>query len=179
MDIMITIADIEKITTVLKSMIQYELSLSDFYMQCGNTWKEDQAFWQNLARAEVGHAENIQRMQEIILKKQEKFELGRPFNPIALNTAIAGIKDITGRLTSGAFSFEKILFTARDIEQSILESRYAEIVKTADLEYQTLMKGILSDTSEHKKIILEKIEGIKKELNKRQFPPLATRPVSQ
>jgi len=159
---MMTIADMEKISTVLKSMIQYELNLSDFYKQCADTWKEDQAFWQNLARAEVGHAENIQRMQEIIVKKPEKFELGRPFNPMALNTAIAGLKDITGRLASGAFSVEKILFTARDIEQSILESRYAEIVKTTDLEYETMMNGILSDTSAHKRVIQEKIVGIKK-----------------
>jgi hypothetical protein len=84
--------------------------------------------------------------------------LGRPFNPIAINTAMAGLKDIARRLTSEAFSLEKILFTVRDIEQSVLESHYAEIVKTADPEYQTMMNGILSDTSVHKKIIQERIE---------------------
>ena len=162
MDVLMSIADIEKITTALESMIQYELNLSDFYKQCADIWTEEQSFWQNLAHAEVGHAENIQKMREIIAKKQERFEAGRPFNPIAINTAMAGSKDIARRLTSGAFSFEKILFTARDIEQSILESHYAEIVKTADLEYQTLMKGILSDTYAHKNIIQEKIYDIKR-----------------
>ena len=159
---MMSIADIEKITTVLESMIQYELNLSDFYKQCADIWTEDQAFWQNLARSEVGHAENIQKMREIIAKKQERFELGRPFNPIALNTAMAGLKDNAKRLTSGAFSFEKMLIMTRDIEQSILESHYAEIVKTADIEYQTLMKGILSDTYVHKKIIQGKIDDLKR-----------------
>jgi hypothetical protein len=160
-NIMMSIADIEKITTVLESMIRYELNLSDFYKQCADIWTEDQAFWQNLSHAEIGHAENIQRMRGIIAKKNEKFELGRPFNPVALNTAMAGLKDNTRRLTSGAFSLEKMLIMARDIEQSILESHYAEIVKTADLEYQTLMKGILSDTYVHKRNIQEKIEEIK------------------
>ena len=31
-----TVADIERITKVLESMIQYELSLSDFYKQCAD-----------------------------------------------------------------------------------------------------------------------------------------------
>jgi hypothetical protein len=159
---MMSIADIEKITTVLESMIQYELNMSDFYKQCADICTEDQAFWQNLARAEVGHAENIKKMREIIAKKQERFDAGRPFNAIALNTAMAGLKDNAKRLTSGAFSFEKMLIMARDIEQSILESHYAEIAKTADIEYQTLMKGILSDTYAHKQSIQEKIDALKR-----------------
>ncbi|MEI8172512.1 MAG: hypothetical protein WCH07_03385 [Deltaproteobacteria bacterium] len=154
-------ADIERITKVLESMIQYELTLSDFYKQCADIWTEDQAFWQNLAHAEVGHAENIQKMREIITKKQQNFEAGRPFNPIAVNTAMAGLKDNVTRLTSGAFPCEKMLIIARDIEQSILESHYTEIVKTADIEYQTLMKNILSQTYEHRMIIQKKIDEIK------------------
>lgn len=159
--VMMTMADIERITKVLDSMIQYELILSDFYKQCADTWTEDQAFWQNLAHAELHHAENMQRMREIIIKKQETFEAGRPFNPIAVNTAMTGLKDYTNKLTSGAFSCERMLIIARDIEQSILESHYTEIVKTADLEYQTLINAILSQTYEHKKIIQEKIQEMK------------------
>jgi hypothetical protein len=158
---MMSIVDVEKITSVLEAMGQYELTLSDFYKQCAAIWPEDQSFWQNLAYAEIQHAENIQKMREIIKIKQERFEAGRPFNAIALNTAMAGVKDNTGRLTSGAFSCEKMLIMARDIEQSILESHYAEIVKTADLEYQSLIRKILSQTYEHKNIIQGKIDAMK------------------
>lgn len=161
MGVMMNIADIKRITKVLESMIQYELMLSDFYKQCADILTENKSFWQNLADAEVLHAENIQKMREIITKKQESFEAGRPFNPIAIDTAMAGLKDNIRRLTSRAFSCEKMLIMARDIEQSILESHYAEIVKTDDPQYQSLMKGILSQTYEHKKIIQEKIEAVK------------------
>ncbi len=156
-----TVTDVERITKVLESMIQYELILSDFYKHCADMWTEDQTFWQNLAHAELNHAENMQKMREIIVKKQEAFEAGRPFNPIAVNTAMTGLKDYTQKITSGALSCEKMLIIARDIEQSILESHYTEIVKTADLEYQTLMKAILSQTFEHKKTIEKKIQEIK------------------
>jgi hypothetical protein len=51
---------------------------------------------------------------------------------------------------------------AKDIEQSLLESHYAEIVKTNEMEYQALMKEILSQTYEHKNAIQKKIEELKK-----------------
>jgi len=54
-----------------------------------------------------------------------------------------------------------MLILARDFEQSVLESHYAEIVKTTDAEYQTLMKNILSQTQEHKKAIQKAIDDLK------------------
>lgn len=158
---MMSSADIKKITEVLEAMIQYELFLSDFYQHCADRWTEDQELWDNLVLAEIRHADNIKKMKDIIIKKQEGFAIGRPFNLIALNTAAAGLKDNTRRLTLGELSREKTLFIAKDIEQSVLESNYGEIVKTADVEYNTLMKAILSQTHEHKKIILEKISAMK------------------
>jgi len=154
---MLAVADIERIAGVLEAMRQYELLLSDFYKHCDEIWTEDQALWNSLALAETQHADNIDKMKEIIVKKQESFTIGRPFNLIALNTAAAGLKENTRRLVSGELSREKMLIIARDIEQSVLESNYAEIVKTADVEYNTLMKAILSQTHEHKRVILEKI----------------------
>jgi hypothetical protein len=154
-------ADIEKITKVLEAMIQYELLLSDFYNHNADLWMDDHALWNNLALAEIRHADNIRKMKDIIVKKQECFAIGRPFNLNALDTVAAGLKETTRRLTLGEFSREKILIMARDIEQSIIESNYAEIVKTADTEYNTLMKDILSQTYEHKKIIQDKISEMK------------------
>jgi len=158
---MLNITDIDKITNVLEIMKLYELALSDFYKQCADIWEEDRAFWDSLAHAEVRHAENIQKMREIIISKQRSFEVGRPFNLVVLRTALAGANENRKRMKEGAFSREQLLFLARDIEQSILESHYAEIVKTADIEYETLMKNILSQTYDHKMIIQKKINDLK------------------
>jgi rubrerythrin len=153
--------DVKTITKILDAMIQFELSLSDFYTKCAETWDEDVTFWHILANAEAHHAENIQKMLDIITHKLERFEAGRPFNLVALNTALAGIAENTTRVSKGEFSRERIHVMARDIEQSILESHYAEIVNTTDVEYLTLMKDILSQTYEHKKIIQEKIDAMR------------------
>jgi hypothetical protein len=149
---------LDSIISVLDAMIQYELSLSELYETCAGGAKEDEAFWRNLSQAEISHAENIRKMIAIMTEKCEHFEMGRPFNLAALNTAVRGVKDVIGRTSRGEVSCEKMYFLARDFEQSVLESHYAEIVKTTDVEYQTLMKNILSQTQEHKKAIQKAID---------------------
>ena len=50
------------------------------------------------------------------------------------------------------------LFILRDVEQSLLESKYTEILKTNDLEYNDLVKEIMAQTEGHKKMLSRKIE---------------------
>jgi hypothetical protein len=51
-----------------------------------------------------------------------------------------------------------MLFISRDIEQSFLENRYGEIVKTNDTEFQSLMNEILLDTLAHREFLNDKIK---------------------
>jgi len=155
------ITNIDTITKVIEAMMQFESALADFYKQCADAWAEDQGFWRNLANAELQHENNLRKMREIIINKQNSFNLGRSFNTIALNTAITGIHDNIKRLMGGFLSREKVLFIARDIEQSVLEANYSEIVNTSDIECQTLMKDILSQTYDHKMAIQNKINLLK------------------
>lgn len=152
---------LSNVTNVLDAMIQYELSLSELYETCAGVLKEDGGLWQSLSQAESYHANNIRKMMAILTEKYDRFETGRPFNLTALNTALTGVKDMTRRVSQGEVSREKMLIMARDFEQSVLESYYAEIVKTNDVEYQTLMKSILSQTQEHKKAIQKAIDDAK------------------
>ncbi|MBS1238359.1 MAG: hypothetical protein H6R39_19 [Deltaproteobacteria bacterium] len=63
------------------------------------------------------------------------------------------------RLKKGEISEDSAISIARDIEQSFIESRYGEIVKTADVEYNTLVQKILNETARHKIKIDQKIHG--------------------
>ncbi|TFG36005.1 MAG: hypothetical protein E4H45_02045 [Nitrospirales bacterium] len=151
----------DNIMSILDTMIQYELSLSELYEACAGVSKGDEAFWRNLSQAEILHANNIRKMIAILTEKRERFEMGRSFNLAVLNTALTGVKDTTGRVSRGEVPREKMLILARDFEQSVLESHYAEIIKTTDWEYQTLMENILSQTQEHKKAIQKAIDDLK------------------
>lgn len=158
---MMTTTDLQNIKKVLEGMADYEMALADFYNCCAEAYKTDAAFWKNLQQAEIFHGGNIKQMLDILDKKPDKFEMGRPFNLVALNTAKAWLKENTERVRKGEIPREKMLVMARDIEQSVLESRYAEIVKTFDIEFQNLLKRIMSQTYEHKTVIQKKIDDTK------------------
>jgi bacterioferritin (cytochrome b1) len=55
---------------------------------------------------------------------------------------------------------KKLLFVAKDIERSLLELAYFEIVKTTDPGYEKILKEILTQTAEHKKRMEQKIAAI-------------------
>ena len=158
---MLNKVSLDNILKVLESMIQYEMSLSELYDACAEVSKEEEALWRNLSQVEIYHANNIRKMIVILSEKHERFEAGRSFNLAALNTALAGVRDTTQRILRGELSHERMLILARDFEQSVLESYYAEIVKTTDVEYQTLMKNILTQTQEHKKVIQKAIDDLR------------------
>jgi hypothetical protein len=92
--------DIEKFNKTTDSMAQYEFLLSDIYENCAARWTKDKEFWFDTSHQEIHHSENTRTMQEIITKKPSNFEADRPFNPIAVNMVIAGLKDITPKSTS-------------------------------------------------------------------------------
>ena len=46
---------------------------------------------------------------------------------------------------------------AWDIEQSIIESRYAEVVKTDDKRFQELAAEIIQETAVHRRLVEKKI----------------------
>jgi hypothetical protein len=158
---MINNTDLEKIKSVMETMVQLELSLSDLYEQCAVVSKDDETFWKGLSRVEVRHSEIIKQIIGLITEKREHFEVGRQFNIIALKTMISGIVENTKRISQGTVDRKKLFILARDVEQSILESNYSGIVKTNNTEYQTMMKLIQMQTHEHKGIILKAADDIK------------------
>jgi hypothetical protein len=111
----------------------------------------------DMEKAEFKHADNLDRMNQIISERPENFELGRSFSPIAIKTFLSGIKSIIQGLKEKKIDEIKILFLARDIEQSYLENKYVEITKTEDNEFKSLMREIHSDTVFHRDYLNNKI----------------------
>jgi hypothetical protein len=155
------LADALNMSKTLDMMAEFEQIISEFYKCAGDLWEEDSEFWAGLAQAEVTHAEHIRKMTGILNKKPQEFELGRPLNMVAINTAISGVRNNIQRLKNGEFNKKQTLFISRDIEQSIIESKYAEILKTRNIEYQQLISEIAFQTEMHKKFLVKQIEESK------------------
>ena len=97
------------------------------------------------------HKKSVQKMEEMISRNPENFSLHRPFNAAATRTFVSFIRQNTGALKQDKIPREKLLFVAKDIERSLLELAYFEIVKTTDPGYEKTLKEILTQTAEHKK----------------------------
>jgi len=154
--------DMENLLNLLKDMSKIELALAELYKSCAARWKQDEDFWVMLEREERRHAEIITKIGGIVSERLAKMETGRRFAPAAIQTFLKGVRDYNELVKKGGLQREKMFFIARDIENSIIEGKYAEVVKTNDLEYQTLMKEVMSDTYKHRKLIDQKIEEAKK-----------------
>lgn len=156
-----TSGDLKGILDVLSRMEESERAIADFYRICGDTWTSEKEFWASIEGEENKHIQYIERMKEIISKKPEHFKKGRPFNVFAIQTVNKGIQNNIQKVRTGELTRNNALFAARDSEQSLMENRYNEIVKTEDIEYLTLAKEIMQDTGSHKNRIDDEIKRIK------------------
>ncbi|MCX8110224.1 MAG: hypothetical protein N3D15_03120 [Syntrophorhabdaceae bacterium] len=150
--------ELSGIIEVLKKMAMFEMTIAELYSLCATTWEEDADFWLDIWRDEIRHAQYINRIIEIISKKPENFEKGRPFNVFGLETTINDIRSKIQKIKDKEIPIDNLLFIVRDYENGYLEDRYSEIVKTDDIEYRTLMQGIANETGRHKEKIIKKIQ---------------------
>ena len=143
--------------SILKSMADFELATAELYRTCSQVWNLDKEFWVDMQQAELKHSKNINRMTDIVCSKPGDFTPGRVFTPAAVQTSIAGIKGNIQRLLKREIARKNMFFIARDIEQSMLERNYSEIVKTSDSEFKSLVNEILSDTVSHREQLNKRI----------------------
>jgi len=160
MDLLST-GDLKGILDVLSFMEEMEKTVAEFYRVCGELWTERREFWSVIEEDERKHVQHLGAMKEIVSRKPQRFEKGRPFNIMAVQTVIRGIQNNTVRVKAGDLKMSGALFIARDNEQSFLESRYNEVVKTEDIEYLTLVNTIVQETVNHKAAIDREILNIR------------------
>lgn len=158
--------NLEKLQDTLKILINLELTMGEFYKTCSRTWPEDEKFWKGIGQQELQHAKYLEKMSDMISTSPDKFVLGRNFNPLAINTVVSGIKKNMELIKSNALTKVKTLYLARDMEESALESKFDEIVKTEDLGFLEFASKIQVQTQKHKEALNTKIL----ELNPKTFP---------
>jgi len=152
--------NLEKLQGTLKILINLELTMGEFYKTCSTIWPEDENFWKGIGEQELQHAQYLQKMSDMISTSPDKFVLGRTFNPLAINTVVSGIKENIELIKSNALTKVKTLYVARDMEESALESRLDEIVKTEDLGFLEFARKIHLQTQQHKESFNNKISAL-------------------
>jgi hypothetical protein len=154
--------NLEELLELLKIMAQFEISISILYKLCSGKWREDADFWLSINKDEIKHSENVKKMADILKKRIGSgaiFKYNRPFTINSVQNAINNVMQTIERVKKEELSPQKILSIAWDIENSALERKYSEIVKTDDIEYQTLSATIDEETQMHRNKIEAKLKG--------------------
>lgn len=145
--------ELSAILDVLKLIAGAEGAMAEFYRTCAQIRGEGAGPWLDLEREERQHFERVTRMATILAERPDDFERFRAFHPVAIRTFIGYVESTTERLRRNelpAADHVRLLSTAYDMEQSIIECKYSEIVRSADLEYQELLREIIGDAVVHK-----------------------------
>lgn len=142
--------DLERIVDILEAMGKAELVLAKFYSTCAQMAEKDRESFLDIEKDEIKHSDNIKKIINIIKADPEYFEPGRTFSSTAISTLISGIEDNIQLIKNGELSGNRLLFTARSIEQSLIENKFFEIVKGYHEEFMKLLKEIVEETRSHK-----------------------------
>jgi len=148
---------IQDVFQVMNEMVTLELALAELYQACSEQFPEDKNFWLAIRHQEELHAKLIKELADLIAAHPEQFSFGRPFNSAAIKTTLSSIRNYTESVRKGLLDRKRALFMARDIENSVLEAKYSEIVSTDNLEFRKIIERITNDTMAHKNVFAAKV----------------------
>ncbi len=149
--------NLQQLLKVMEEMVGLELALANLYQTCGEVFPEDHHFWLAIKHQEELHADSIRKMIVLVSARPQDFEPGRTFNATAIGTIKKGIQEHVEALKRRQISRIHMLMIARDIEGSVLEAHYRDIVKTANVQFVELIDRIDHQTMEHKNLLIKKI----------------------
>lgn len=147
------IRDLAATLEILNHMQQAEVALAELYQTCADSAGEDRAFWEGISRDERRHAEGLSRMGQILSDRPERFEVDRPFALSEVRAFIDKIKNRHDRVKRRRPPEREVLDMVRDLEQSLLESRFHEFLSTRDKEFNDVARGLAVETRKHRDLL--------------------------
>lgn len=153
--------ELDNILNSLKIIKEAELSVGELYESCSQIWQIDKEFWLNLAKMERNHADNIQKMIRLIVDQPDQFTIGRSISPIGVKTFINIVKTNTQKVLKGQLTRNNIFAIARDIEESVIEAKHSDLLKTSNTQYLQLVQTIINETHDHKELLVKKLSEVK------------------
>lgn len=145
------------ILEVFPLLEKLEKTMEEFYTSCASAWPQDAACWESLARQENKHAVYVKKAAELILRSPGEYSAGRAYNPAGVRTVLKGIEENMEKIRERRIPFRRALFLSRDIEKSLIEMKFLEIVVSKNLEFMHLMELVNAETDEHQAALDKKI----------------------
>ena len=151
-------AAIQDVIDNLRLISQGERHISEFYQLCGDVLAEEKDFWHDLAASERDHSEAALKMADLVEKEPRKYKPGRSFNALSIRLFGLHLEGLVASMRAGKILKEELLSLAADIESSIVELNYGDIVETDVPEYRALARQLEKETGEHRQTFEKRIK---------------------
>ena len=153
--------NLQQLLKVMEDMVELEITLADLYHACSQAFTDNTQFWYAMKRQEERHADSIRKMSALVAAKPQEFTPGRNFNASAIKTIKKAVLVQIAALKRGEIEQARMMSIARDIEASVFQANYRELVSTANVQFMAAISRVEEETLAHKNLMVSKIALIK------------------
>ena len=154
--------EIKNVLSTLDTLARLEGTMAKFYLACSESWGDSSSLWMNLAVEEERHGKIIEDLTMVVRKFPDQFQVGRRIEISAIESFITWIDEKTGEVLAGKVSLKEALTFARWMEDSILESRFSQLLVSGNRHYLAFMEVLGTELEKHRRNISEEMEKIRK-----------------
>jgi len=128
---------------------QVELSVARLYAAFAAAFPEDAPLWKGLVAEEEGHARRVDELAAMIARNRIQFTPDK-FNSPGLRTYLAGLNDSLEKLKTGGITRRQALSIGRDFENTLSESAFYRVVRSALPQFKKICDQIEGETANHR-----------------------------
>ena len=147
---------IERQKEILSALVEYEESVAVLYHAYAKNFKEEFQFWESLSDAEKVHASLLRVFLNQVTSGSIFRNLGR-FKVDDIQKMIQQNRKRVADVQKQSLSLFDALGIALEIESSIIEAHFYDIVESDMAGYRQIAKKLSIETSQHRKMIKQKI----------------------
>jgi rubrerythrin len=122
-------------------------------------------FWSGLAIEEKQHAEWMRELQSLVLGAKADFRSGN-FNVFAIQAFINYINNKLKMVNQNDMTLLNALAISQYIEDSVIESKYFEVITGDALEIKQILNSLADATKNHNNRVKETLVNYKNTLDK-------------
>ena len=135
-------------TKILNSLVEGELAIAELYQIYSGQDQQLRTFWAELSQEEKMHAGVLKGLLKVLDQGHIFLGIGR-----FLKEDVAGFLESVGRevteVQNGNYSRHRAIRHALQIESSLLDAHFYDVVKSDSPEYQHIAEKLAGDTQKH------------------------------
>ncbi len=149
----------EVVQELVNRLMENERAMVRLYEQFGETFPEDEKFWNEISREELLHFNWLKQLGDFVDK--EKIGI-RPtsLRSQAVSTSISYLNSLIEKCRKGELTREKAYALAYDIENSLLEKNFFSVFEFASTPYRKIQNEMARETRDHRDKIGEALKKI-------------------